>query len=96
MDADKPAPDTDASNSQPNPRARFTTPEDLMASSDLSDAEKHELLVHWETDLADQLRAIEEGMYQADPAPRTREGKLADQASRVRNLITELEGTAGS
>jgi hypothetical protein len=80
--ADKPAPD---------PRARFASPELLMASADLSDSEKCELLREWKIDLDNRLLAEDEGMSASDPLRAERGARMADEAARVTTLLATLE-----
>lgn len=79
-----------AAERAPNPKRHFQSPEMLMADASLSDAEKHALLSEWELDIENRLRAEEEGMSAADPMRQDREAKLADEAARVKTLMSEI------
>lgn len=79
-----------AAERAPNPKRHFQSPEMLMADTSLSDAEKHTLLCEWELDIENRLRAEEEGMSASDPMRQDREAKLADEAGRVKTLITQI------
>lgn len=74
-----------------NPKRRFETPHALMTAESLSDEEKHSMLLSWEEDTVGQMRAIEEGMVEAQPGEAAREAKLADEATTLRTCLTDLE-----
>lgn len=79
----------------PNAKRRFKSPELLMADSSLSDTEKLALLQDWDLELSNRLKAEEEGMSASDPIGEQQEARLADEAARVKTLLTDLAGRTG-
>ncbi len=97
MTTTNPFDDTQAdatSETAPNPRQDYKSPELLMAATELSDAEKRALLEQWRDDLNDRLNAEAEGMSASDPIKHHREAKLADEHSRVNAALIELSAGA--
>jgi hypothetical protein len=74
----------------PDPRRHFDTPEHLLDADGLTDTEKRGLLTEWDAELDQRLNAEAEGMSAADPISARREGKLADEASRVKTALSEI------
>lgn len=74
----------------PNPRKHFDTPADLLADPGLADAEKQALLTDWDADLDGRLNAESEGMSASDPISAKREARLADEAGKVKDALTEV------
>lgn len=75
----------------PDPRRHYSSPEHLLDADGLTDAEKHELLTEWDAELDQRLNAEAEGMSAADPISARHEGKLADEASRVKTALGSIE-----
>lgn len=80
----------EAKSRAPNPKRHFHTPEILVEDESLTDAEKYALLCEWDLELTNRLKAEEEGMSASDPIHSRREAKLADEATRVKNCVTEF------
>lgn len=74
----------------PNPRKHFDTPEALLADPDLSDEEKQVLLTEWDSEVDGRLNAEAEGMSPVVPSEAHKEGRLADEATHVKNALTEI------
>lgn len=79
----------------PNAKRHFQSPELLMADPSLSETEKLALLQDWDLELSNRLKAEEEGMSASDPIGERQEARLADEAARVKTLLTELVGRSG-
>jgi CheY-like chemotaxis protein len=79
----------------PNPRKHFDTPEALLADPSLPDSEKKALLTEWDSELDGRLNAESEGMSASDPISATREARLADEAGKVKNALTEILAKTG-
>jgi len=75
----------------PDPRKQFETPEHLLDADGLSDPEKRALLEEWGSEMAGRLDAEAEGMSAADPISAGHEGRLADEASRVKTALIDIE-----
>ncbi len=78
----------------PNAKRHFGSPELLVSDDSLSDAEKLVLLQDWDLELSNRLKAEEEGMSASDPIRGSHEARLADEAARVKTLLSELSATA--
>lgn len=87
--ADTPAART-LSDTSPNPRKHYDTPEDLLADSDLSDEEKQAMLVEWDSEIDGRLNAESEGMGISDPLTARKEGRLADEAGHVKTALAKV------
>ncbi len=70
----------------------FDTPADLLADPGLADTEKQALLTDWDADLDGRLNAESEGMSASDPISAKREARLADEAGKVKDALTEVAG----
>jgi len=73
----------------PNPRKHFNSPEALLADPELSDDEKQALLTDWDSEIDGRLNAESEGMGVSDPLTARKEGRLADEAGRVKTALTQ-------
>lgn len=80
----------------PDPKRQFASPEMLMADESLSDAEKHALLQEWDLELDHRLNAEAEGMSASDPIKGRYEARMADEATRVKSCLNELNAKLGS
>ncbi len=78
------------SDTTPDPRKHFDTPEALLAEPHLSDAEKQALLTEWDSEMDGRLNAESEGMSTSDPISHRREARLADEAGQVKTALTEI------
>ncbi len=76
--------------SAPNPRKHFDSPEHLLDADGLSEPEKRALLEEWGKEADDCLNAESEGMSAADPISAQHEGRLADEASRAKNALSDV------
>jgi CheY-like chemotaxis protein len=76
----------------PDPRKHFETPEALLANPGLADEAKKALLTEWDSEVDAQLNAESEGMSASDPISAKREGRLADEAGKVKSALSEVVG----
>lgn len=74
----------------PKPRENFATPEDLLADPALGDDDKQALLTEWDSEIEGRLNAEAEGMGSSDPLTASKEGKLADEARKVKSALTTI------
>ena len=79
----------------PNPRKYFDTPEQLASDPQLSVEEKQVLLTEWDSEMDGRLNAEAEGMSASDPISARKEGRLADEAGKVKSALTEALGKTG-
>ena len=70
-----------------NPGRTFGSPEVLESSRDLTDAQKHAVLVQWKDQLEQLMTATGENM----PGPETASGANAECLRRVVDALTRLE-----
>jgi hypothetical protein len=73
-----------------NPGRSFSSPEALEASRDLTEAQKHALLVQWKDQLQQLMTATGENM----PGPETASGVNAECLRRVVDAMTRLDPQA--
>lgn len=74
----------------PDPRKHFDTPEALLTDRQLPDADKKQLLTDWDSEIDGQLNAESEGMGVSDPLSARKEGRLADEARKVKTALTAI------
>ena len=79
----------------PDPRKHFTSPEALLANPDLTNQEKQALLSEWESEIDGRLNAEAEGMGFSDPLTARKEGRLADEAGRVKTALSDANEVSG-
>lgn len=82
------------SDQAPNAKRHFGSPELLVRDETLSNSEKIALLQDWDLELSNRLKAEEEGMSASDPMRGSHEARLADEAARVKTLLSELSATS--
>ncbi len=70
-----------------NPGRTFGSPEVLESSQDLTEAQKHAVLVQWKDQLEQLMTATGENM----PGPETASGVNAECLRRVVDAMTRLE-----
>ena len=75
----------------PDPRKHFDTPEHLLDADGISEPEKRALLEEWRSEMDNRLDAEAEGMSASDPISARREGRLADEASRVKTALMDID-----
>lgn len=81
----------------PDPRNQFASPQALVADPAIGPDEKKALLTDWDTDLAAQLGAEAEGMGGTGPLTSRSEGRLLDEAAKVKVALRVVtDGTPGS
>jgi hypothetical protein len=76
----------DFANAMNNPGRTFGSPEALEASADLSDGQKHDLLLQWKDQLEQLMTATSENM----PGPETASGANAECLRRVVDAMARL------
>ena len=79
----------------PNPRKHFVSPEALLADPELSDIDKQALLTEWDSEIDGRLNAESEGMGVSDPLTARKEGRLADEAGRVKTALAQSSERTG-
>ncbi len=78
------APNPPAAGDAPDPRGQFGSPQALVADPAIGLEEKKALLTDWDADLASQLGAEAEGMGGTGPLTSRSEGRLLDEAAKVK------------
>lgn len=81
------------SNSEPA-WSDYSTPADLLASRQLTDELKRELLTRWKTDIANRLMAESEGMAASNALSATQGADTAALLQELDSALTEIERTA--
>ena len=76
----------DLQTAMKNPARAFGTPEAIEASTELSAAQKHAVLLQWKDQLQQLMVATEENM----PGPETSAGNNADCLRRVVDALTRI------
>lgn len=80
-------PAMDIESAMKNPGRSFGSPEILEASRELSDAQKHAVLLQWKDQLEQLMTATGENM----PGPETVSGVNAECLRRVVDALTRLD-----
>jgi hypothetical protein len=76
----------DLQNAMMNPARTFGTPEAIESSAELSDEQKHAVLLQWKDQLQQLMVATEENM----PGPETSSGVNADCLRRVVDALSRI------
>jgi hypothetical protein len=79
-------PNFDFASAMKNPARTFGSPEALEATDDISDGQKHELLLQWKDQLEQLMTATSENM----PGPETASGANAECLRRVVDAMARL------
>lgn len=90
------SPTPPAPGDAPDPRCQFASPQALVADPAIDPDEKKALLTDWDADLAAQLGAEAEGMGSTAPLTSRSEGRLLDEAAKVKVALRAVtEETPG-
>ena len=76
----------DLQTAMKNPARTFGTPEAIESSTELSDEQKHAVLLQWKDQLQQLMVATEENM----PGPETSSGSNADCLRRVVDALSRI------
>jgi len=76
----------DLQTAMKNPARTFGTPEAIESSAELSDAQKHAVLLQWKDQIQQLMVATEENM----PGPETSSGVNADCLRRVVDALSRI------